>query len=382
MIYPNFNGLLGAIHISDVRPCFSRSTKRLQILEASFEACDDVTKLSMVCLSKGRWTANARAIRAVWDGYDCILEAIQKIIAQSSDAKAKADGSGLLVKLQSIDFVTSLMFMKQVIYKAENMTTILQKQELNLVDATSIIASTICTLQALRDADEDAMDAQVEAACVFASRRGIDPQADFERHHRIRKPSRRLDDNPDTTAVMLLKDFYRKEFYSVLDTIISELTDVKTGIENTLAPIFDTLTFRKATEFDDVQRLVEYFPKNARPDEHKLFAELEHFQIYIRDIESEEKRTFALFTKKAYEMRHILPLCYKAFCLALTAPVTVAQNERTFSKLRLVKNHMRTRMGKERLEKCMLMACEKDALESLDLERLVRSWKRLNIKEY
>ena len=25
MIYPNFNGLLGAIHISDVRPCLLRS---------------------------------------------------------------------------------------------------------------------------------------------------------------------------------------------------------------------------------------------------------------------------------------------------------------------------------------------------------------------
>jgi hypothetical protein len=61
--------------------------------------------------------------------------------------------------------------------------------------------------------------------------------------------------------------------------------------------------------------------------------------------------------------------------LMLTAPVTVASNERSFSQLKFVKNKLRTSMNDSRLTGFMLLTCEKDLTDTLDLEK-VACWRK------
>ena len=60
----------------------------------------------------------------------------------------------------------------------------------------------------------------------------------------------------------MLTAFYRKEFYTVLDALISELSDVKSNVETILKPLFDVLTFNQELNRQKVTKLVEFFPKN------------------------------------------------------------------------------------------------------------------------
>ena len=71
-------------------------------------------------------------------------------------------------------------------------------------------------------------------------------------------------------------------------------------------------------------RLLEFLPKNHRPDEDMLLAELEHFRTLTENCD--DARKFSFYAGKARENRASLPYCYKAYCLALTVPVTVAKN--------------------------------------------------------
>ena len=103
-----------------------------------------------------------------------------------------------------------------------------------------------------------------------------------------------------------------------------------------------------------------------------LLAELEHLRTLTEKCDN--ARTFSLYAEKARENRTSPPHCYKAYCLALTVPVTVAKNERTFSKLRLIKIYMRSRIGEEKLEHCMLMACEKETLDNLNMDKILKQW--------
>ena len=58
------------------------------------------------------------------------------------------------------------------------------------------------------------MNAEIQAAVVFAERLGVDVQSDFQRHHRHRKPPGRIN-----SAVSLnLESFF---FKAALDTQIS-----------------------------------------------------------------------------------------------------------------------------------------------------------------
>lgn len=56
----------------------------------------------------------------------------------------------------------------------------------------------------------------------------------------------------------------------------------------------------------------------------------------------------------------IFPNLYTALKIALTLPTSSSSSERVFSKLKLVRNKLRSTMSAERLEGLMLIACETD----------------------
>lgn len=68
---------------------------------------------------------------------------------------------------------------------------------------------------------------------------------------------------------------------------------------------------------------------------------------------------------------------FKIYKFLLTLPMTQVTCERSFSKLKIIKNRLRSTMNNENLEACMLMACENDILQGIDefiiIEKLCKS---------
>ena len=65
--------------------------------------------------------------------------------------------------------------------------------------------------------------------------------------------------------------------------------------------------------------------------------------------------------KEAEKRKHIFPFTSRVYRLALTAPVTVAGNERTFSKLKTVKTALRNSMSEHRLQNLIIAISVKHA---------------------
>ncbi|CAB3993102.1 zinc finger MYM-type 1-like, partial [Paramuricea clavata] len=183
---------------------------------------------------------------------------------------------------------------------------------------------------------------------------------DFLRYHRQRKPSRRIDDNPNTTANLNVESFYRKEFKAVLDSQINTFTDVLENCVATIKPLFQALQpGQEPSSIQTFEALAKFHPDKDRPDPDALMSEIE------------------TAAKKAEEMKLVFPLTNRSFRLVLTAPVTVAKDEQTFSKLKTVKNLCRSRTNDERLEKLMFMACEKDITDEIPVQNLATLWASL-----
>ncbi len=79
-----------------------------------------------------------------------------------------------------------------------------------------------------------------------------------------------------------------------------------------------------------------------------------------------------LFLKNNYKF--LYPRLYRVYAFILVLPVTVASNERTFSRLKLIKNRLRSKMLDDRLMNLILWASEKDILDSINLNELVTVW--------
>ena len=61
-----------------------------------------------------------------------------------------------------------------------------------------------------------------------------------------------------------------------------------------------------------------------------------------------------------------------ALLLFLTLPVTVASAERSFSKLRLIKNYLRSTIGQDRLLHLALLSIEAVSAEKLQTDQIIR----------
>jgi hypothetical protein len=76
----------------------------------------------------------------------------------------------------------------------------------------------------------------------------------------------------------------------------------------------------------------------------------------------------------AYRKKLMFPAVYNCFKLLFTAPVTVAKNERSFSKMKIIKNFLRSTMSGERQEDLIVLAAEKDLTDKIDLDVVLKAW--------
>ena len=107
-----------------------------------------------------------------------------------------------------------------------------------------------------------------------------------------------------------------------------------------------------------------------------------HFSNHVKNNPDVKKTIcsaaeFALRWKKEH---NLFPLLSKVFRLFLTAPPSICKSERSFSRLKLLKSYLRNRSKEERLDNLMLLLCEKDLTDQLDLQEIVDKWKCIKPK--
>lgn len=68
-----------------------------------------------------------------------------------------------------------------------------------------------------------------------------------------------------------------------------------------------------------------------------------------------------------------------AYRILFTIPVTVASAERSFSKLKLLKNYLRSTMSQERLNALATLCIEKKLLDEIDIDSIVTEFASRNV---
>ena len=378
-------------HASDASPIISNMYDNIEALYVFFAAStkrtfnlNEVMKSSSNCLkltnlSKTRWSARPDAIKAVWVDYDEICRSLQEISQDRKfDQESRTKAFGLLSKIKSFDFIFALMFMKNIMFKMKMMIDLLQTEELDVSGALLAMQETKDSLQRIRRT-ENAIDDEVQAACLFARQFNVDAEAEFQRIHRTRVPPRRLDPNPETQTNMSMATFYRKEVFLFLDTMVEVLSAKINGLEDSFRPFIDVLDPNLIPTIDKVVKLANQFPSDI-PDPEAFLAELEIFNGYYNKVKVERCETkltirdAAELAMKCNREKMLFPQVAKIYCLFLTSPPSVCKSERTFSRLKLLKNYLRSTMTQERLDNLMILFCERDIADKLSIEKVVNKW--------
>lgn len=105
-------------------------------------------------------------------------------------------------------------------------------------------------------------------------------------------------------------------------------------------------------------------------DGEDLFAELQ----VVFTLTKNEKTNHVieiLNTIQKQNMENIVPNAIIAFRIMLTIPVSVASGERSFSKLKLIKNYLRNSMGQERLSELAIISIENNIASSINYDDII-----------
>ena len=90
-------------------------------------------------------------------------------------------------------------------------------------------------------------------------------------------------------------------------------------------------------------------------------------------MKSDKEMTFFLIVENA-SLATTYPDVYTAYRMYMTVSVTVATAERSFSKLKLIKNFLRNFMSQERLKSLALLSIENERAKNLDFRKVIQQF--------
>ena len=139
---------------------------------------------------------------------------------QDNNALARTKAASLRKKMAKFEFVFAKMFMRLIMRKTKILTVQIQNPELNILDGLVLIDHTVTSLERIRSTESELND-QIEASVKFAETLGSNPADEFAKKSG-RRISRRLEDNPKTSAVISLHTSYQKCMIEILDSLSAE----------------------------------------------------------------------------------------------------------------------------------------------------------------
>ena len=187
------------------------------------------------------------------------------------------------------------------------------------------------------------------------------------------------------TAIMSIRDRFSSHKAILADFALpgrERLQDINSS--NSLPPdAFENVA--RNYGFDEGKLKAEYisfieiYPKLRKPKDDRSFnvTSPDPFNVTSlgpSDDINRENFIAVLKVLSTFNLQSAFPELYTEYKILVTLPIGSTKCERTFSKLKFVKNNLRSTMGQKRLNSLMLINVERDLTKVLDYEQVINSF--------
>lgn len=164
-----------------------------------------------------------------------------------------------------------------------------------------------------------------------------------------------------------------------MDNAIIQLKERFTSL-NDILKIFEVVQPNSSINFTDEQiynsanKLVEYYDSDLS---NALTGQILSFRSCFKE-EIKKRTSVKAITELLVIENPTLTTTFSEICTAcmlfLTLPVTVATAERSFLKLKLIKNYLRSTICEERLSGLGILSIENDRARQLNLTKIINNF--------
>lgn len=313
---------------------FSSSTSR-------WETVMKTMKLSLKGFSDTRWSSKANAVKALRTQLPHVKKSLEEI-AKDSNAEAVSNAKSLLVQL-NYSFICTLIVWDKILQCIERTNIALQKQNLAIDKATKLINGLRISLQGIRDTGFQ--KTFIEASQLAET---MEIETGFPEKRRRKVIKRDRNEAPDEGLNMTPENLFSMRLFNVLDTI---LTHINWRFEK-MNEVCEDFSFLfgwslESMSIGDLQKsaadlAIKYSNDLSIVD---FTSEIENFKFQAETILPNIKNATPLEIIQAlhdFGLIESYPNINIALRIFLTIPVTSASCERSFSKLKLIKNYLRS----------------------------------------
>lgn len=366
--------------VQEIYKFFSESIRKWSILTKH------VTNLTVKPLSETRWESRIDALEPlryyIHQVYDAVYEATTDT---KIDAFGKSIAIGIARKLTDFRFLCSLITWYEILYRVNLVSKTLQKKEVNLPGAVKLIESVKEFLNGMRS--ENGLNSVMTDARELAEKLEVAPEFPAEVQVRPRKAKRQFSYESEDEPVKSGKESFKIDFFFVvLDKAINSLDErleLLRNHGNNFQFLYD-LNLVEELNKEEVKEKCKNLEavltaaNNSDINGEDLLKEIVILAALLPKDNSPEA-TLSYLTRN--EMIDIFPNVFIALRILLTLPVSVASGERSFSKLKIIKNYLRSATSQERLSGLATLAIENDILNSLDTDTILRDFAKIKARK-
>lgn len=346
-------------------------------------------------LSNTRWSALADAVGALSKAYKENLNVLEELSSDENQPdETRAEASGLVKAMKEVETAILLEVWQTILGRFQSTNVQLQKSGLSLNTAVQLLESLLHFVEDLRS-QFDEFEEKGMAKCGMTGSGSAVYKEDTKRTRKRKCHHDEIGTAED--ANLTGRDKLRvTAFLPIIDKLCFALHE-RLEAYSTLRGRFGFLSDITSKTTDELRaaahNLVTSYPKDLEDELESEIVQFAHLMKSIskdsaaistsEGIEASKSPELEMFlTIHRHAMLETFPNVEIAMRLYLCMFVTNCTRERSFSKLKLVKNYLRNTMGQDRLSSLTLLSIEHDRLRQLDFSDISTDFARQKARKY
>lgn len=371
--------------IQEIYVFFSSSTKRWSII------CKYLPDLKLKALSATRWSSRIDAVKPLRYHLEKIFDALLEISDNNSsewDCTTSHKAHSLALNIQNYRFICSVVIWFDILNEINALSKMMQNPTINTQICINLLNKLIDQFTEYRT--DEHFERVLEEATNVA--RDLNVETDFPPIDTVRprrKPTQFQYEQSDEVLLDPKTKYKVEVFFRILDQTLTSLKDRFEELE-TFTDVFGFFTNNNLFSYskDDLMKhckdlnlkLKDSSNSDTDIDGIDLFNEINALKLHFTEHQSNDPQTLLQYIF-ANDLMSTFPNIAIALRILLTLPVSVASGERSFSKLKIIKNYLRSTMHQQRLSNLAIVSIEHEILDSLDTKKLITDFANIKARK-
>jgi hypothetical protein len=317
--------------------------------------------------SSTRWSSREEATSAVSLHLDKIIKLLERLSESTTERMdTRSSAQNLLHAVENYEFFAYLEFWSNLLRPINIVQKKLQKSGLHIREAAEEIKTLSCFLQ------NDEKRTKLITQSIERAKEGSECYG-FPVSKTTRR-KKRLDGELSSDVGLSIELQFKRVAIEVLDRLHMEMKDRFQRLENHVDTFGFLLEPRHLLEsMDDDTLMKNCVTFSCLYDEiqaNRLFNDvIDARALFIN--KPVPQSPIDILRKLASYGNDVCSNLATSIRILLTQATSIASCERSFSKLKLIKNYLRSTMTQERLSSMALMSVESKILDSIDLDDVI-----------